>query len=144
MNALLERLAEYLEEQGIGRVGEDIFLNYIVDSPDNAIFLIDTGGFPPDYEGAVVNPDSQLETGVGLKAGMLNATVQIRVRNVSISNAYAKAMEIFKRLHGKSFWDLENVHILVCVAMQSPFWIGRDSKGRDEVSCNYYFRVKIE
>jgi len=130
--------------QGLGILGRDIFLNFIVDSPDNAIFLVDTGGFAPDYTGEVVNANESFSVKVGAQAGMLNPTVQIRVRNVDIQQAYAKAWQIYNLLHGKSFWDLsDTVHILSCQAMQQPFWIGRDAKGRDEVSCNYYFRAKF-
>ncbi len=144
MSVFLEKLALYLQRQGIGTVGQDIFVNYIVDSPDNAVFVIDTGGFPPDYKGDVVNPGRQLSVGVGAEAGMLNPTVQIRVRNTDIQQAYMKAFQIFNLLHGKSFWNLgEDVHVLTCSAMQQPFWIGRDAKNRDEISCNYYFRAKF-
>lgn len=144
MSILLEKLGEYLQQQGIGVLGRDIFLNYIVDTPDDAVFLIDTGGFPPDFTGDIINPNTQIYTRVGNQCGMLNPTVQIRVRSVDIQNAYSKAYQIFNLLHGKTFWDLDGmVHILVCNALQNPFWIGRDDKGRDEISCNYYFRIKI-
>ena len=51
MSVLINDVADYLEDQGIGTVATDIFCGYLPDGPSDAvdcIAVLDTGGSEPD------------------------------------------------------------------------------------------------
>ncbi len=69
-------IAALLEDNGIGTMGTDIFVNDEPPDPDNCVTIYDTGG----ASGPVTNAKTYKEP-----------TIQIRVRNRRYSDGYEKA-----------------------------------------------------
>lgn len=105
-------LAEYLEDQGLGTVGTDIFTGDMNDSPDNVIVLNQTGGMPPSVMGDYEQPG-----------------LQINIRNTSYAFAQTLALKILKKLHGIINTTIEGV-LYHRIDVQSSQWAGTDEKNR--------------
>jgi len=99
MNPALD-IANYLENQGIGTVGANIFVSpvrpvsqYV---PVNSIFVLETGGYPPQR---VHSNRSELRY----------PSIQIIVRWNDFANGYTKAQAIYDVLrapHIPGYWDV--------------------------------------
>jgi hypothetical protein len=120
-----EAFMGYLAAEGYGTVGDDLFLGFQPDSPDNCITIYDTS--PP------VLPESQ-----GLQVD--NMTCQILVRNEDYLQASDTVQSIHKGIVGFSGTMGEFAVTMVFVD-QAPASIGLDEKGRAEWSAHYRFRV---
>lgn len=125
MAILIKEIAEKLEDEGIGNVGQDIWLGKLTEDPDNQIMVRDTGGLEPDAH-------------LPLK----DRTVQIIVRNKDYETGEGLAIQI-RDLFQNRFWTLvvaggTNFQ-LRSSALQEPTSIGQDSNQRYEWTCNYLF-----
>lgn len=112
---LIKDIAEYLQAKGIGFPGTDVFLGTMPDTPESVIVLYPTGGYPQ------VLPLEDIQV-----------TVQIMVRDLDYTTGYKRIQAVFNALDGG-----ENRYIrvlsgrqMVCRAMQSPFFLEQDAKGR--------------
>lgn len=56
---MLADIGAYLEEQGVGTVGEDLFLGYFPEAPDDCVVLLETQGLPPDAAAGTETPGLQ-------------------------------------------------------------------------------------
>ncbi len=83
-------IAEYLEDQGHGTVGVDIFAGAYPDSPDNLVTVIQTQGLPPHVVEAVEFPG-----------------IQVIVRNTDYDTAVTNINAIFKLLHQLTHTTME-------------------------------------
>ena len=86
MADLDHEVAQLLEDESFGTILTDIFTTKMNDKTNNAIFVIDTGGFPPDDY-------------LPLK----RRTIQIIVRNTDHSESISIARSIRDLLHNR-FW----------------------------------------
>lgn len=122
--ALLDDVADYLQQQGIGTRGTDLFVGRMPDEPDAAVVLIDTGGGEPSLIDNIDTP-----------------SWQVRVRAAAYPDAVAKAYAINDLLHGITESDLGAVgatsHFHLVWAIQSPVSLGQDDKQRSEFSQNF-------
>ncbi|MDE2099061.1 MAG: hypothetical protein KGL39_17540 [Patescibacteria group bacterium] len=122
--ALLDDVADYLQQQAIGTRGTDLFVARMPDEPDAAVVLIDTGGGEPSLVDNIDTP-----------------SWQVRVRAGTYPDAAAKAYAINNLLHGVAEMDLGAVgatsrfHLIW--AIQSPVSLGQDEKQRHEFSQNF-------
>lgn len=99
---LSDGIADYLATQGLGTVATDIFVNRLPPN-DNCIAIFDTGG-----------EQSLVPQGVDYP------TIQIRVKNTAIDNAYKKIMTVYSKLHMLHNTTLSNgLHVIDCVGLQS-------------------------
>jgi hypothetical protein len=80
---MLSDIGNYLQAQGIGTLGTNIFLGLMPDQPDNCIALFEYAGSPPDLHWNGEYPG-----------------LQVRVRNKSYEAARSKIGDIVKKLHG--------------------------------------------
>lgn len=120
-----EAFMRYLAAEGYGTVGDDLFLGFQPDSPDNCITIYDTS--PP------VLPESQ-----GLQVD--NMTCQVLVRNED----YLQARDIMGAIHHKIVgYDglMGDFDVTAVFIEQAPASIGLDEKGRAEWSAHYRLRV---
>jgi len=124
MSRLSEEVAYYLQNQGLGTVGQNIFVSFIPDSPDSLICVIDSGGYPSDVYAPIDNP-----------------TIQIRVRDVNYPACHDKAWTIYDLFNRNIEYYLGSLRILYSYVMQTPVYIGRDTKQREEFSLNIYFHI---
>jgi len=130
MAQLLENIAEYLETEGIGTRGEDIFVGYLVDEigNDDIVMIDQIGGVTPDVDLPIAKP-----------------TVQIIVRNKDHAAGLSKMQEIFELIHGKHD-DLvlaeSGTDIMRAYAMNEPQHLDRDDEGRDLFTCTFVFQYR--
>jgi len=121
INVALE-VAEYLEDNSIGTVGVDIFVDFLPDDDNNVIAIYNTGGETPDIDIPVGNP-----------------TFEVLVRNESTATAYSKITSIVNLLHQK--YNLEliadgNYYYYILLTGEINL-LGKDEKQRSEYSANF-------
>jgi hypothetical protein len=80
---MLKEIGTYLQSQGIGTLGANLFLGLMPDQPDNCIALFEYAGSPPDLHWNGEYPG-----------------LQVRVRNKSYAAARTKIGEVMAELHG--------------------------------------------
>lgn len=111
---LLDDIALYLQQQGIGVVGTDIFKGQLPASPDDCIALFEYAGEPQDLT------DANLEY----------PGLQVLVRNKSYPAGRQKIEQVRNTLHGLTETTINNVRYLLIQARQSPEALPRDENGR--------------
>lgn len=125
--ALIDDVATYLQAQGVGAVGTNIFWGQLPDSPDACIALYETGGFQPPAELPEAEP-----------------TIQIRARAASYTAAQTTIWAAFNALFPKTTDSKTlavNSRMVHVQALQSPASIGKDQKGRAEFVVNFKFNM---
>ncbi|MCR4398935.1 MAG: minor capsid protein [Firmicutes bacterium] len=111
---LIQDIAAYLEVNGVGAVGADIFFGHLPDQPECAIALYPTGGFSQD-----LNLDD------------VRLTAQVLVRGRSYQEAYEKVWRTFNLLDRPADrLIVANGRKMVVKAMQPPFFMNRDEANR--------------
>jgi len=113
-DVLLEDIRTYLEQQGLGVFGEDLFIGVMPSKPDNCIVLFEYAGEPMDLV------DSHLEY----------PSLQVLVRNTDYPAGRQKIEEITKTLHGVSEQIINGTRYLLIQARQSPFFLEWDENER--------------
>jgi len=125
---LLDEVTSYLQSQGYGTVGTDIFAAFSPDVPDVAIIVHEYPGRPSEQ---VLGPP-----GINLEY----PRIQIVVRGVypaGYQTARRTSEQIYQMLGKLSNLALSGVRYLSTQPLQSPFPLRRDEKGRIEIVCNY-------
>lgn len=118
-------VAFYLEKEGVGKFGEDLYLGTRPSSPVGCLTVYDSGGFKPR------------------KDGTADPLIQI----ISRDKYYMAAFSRIERAHlilkeGYHFWLDEGILVLRLETAGEPGKIGRDDNQNTLVSCNYNFWVK--
>ena len=116
---LLDDIADYLESQGIGTVGVDLFKGDTPEIPDNCVTIERYAGQSPGMLGYE-------------KPGL-----QVRVRNKIRENAEIKIKSIETLLHCLCNTTLSGTRYLSIFAQQSPTPLGRDESNRFDLVQNY-------
>ncbi len=126
---IAEELALYLQANGHGTQGTDLFLNFQPDSPDNCVVVYDETAPTPEESHAL---------------SVDQFGVQIIVRNVVGTTARNNLGNIHKELAGFGGSPFvaggSEAHALFIVT--APVSIGLDDKGRAEWTAHY--RVRVE
>jgi len=117
---MLSDIGNYLQVQGIGTLGTNIFLGMIPDKPDNCIVLFEYAGSPPDLYWNGEYPG-----------------LQVRVRNKSYAAARTKIGEVMEKLHGLHEQTLSGTRYLLIKARGSPEILKRDNNNRVELFVNF-------
>jgi hypothetical protein len=117
---MLSDIGNYLQAQGIGTLGTNIFLGMMPDEPDNCIALFEYAGSPPDLHWNGEYPG-----------------LQVRVRNKSYAAARTKIEEVAKKLHGLHEQTLSGTRYLLIKARGSPEVLKRDNNNRVELFVNF-------
>jgi hypothetical protein len=120
-------IAEYLEDQGYGTVGTDIFIGWMPDTPTNAIVVTATQGRPPMVLGDLEMPG-----------------FQVRVRNSAYDSGWTVANNILDLLHALTDATIETRNYYRIDAQGSVTALGRDEKDRDLFSVNFIAIKAIE
>lgn len=125
MSYLLQDLAGYLIESGIGTaLGEDVFLDFLPDQPNNVVVISEYSGLP---------------TTTGVEA--LDRRVQIRVRNADAEEARLLSWKAFNLLDTPEnrIQLASNNRWMMTQALQTPFKV--DIDGKERVS--YVFNLAV-
>ena len=117
---MLSDIGIFLQSQGIGTLGANLFLGLMPDQPDNCIALFEYAGSPPDLHWDGEYPG-----------------LQVRVRNKSYAAARTKIGEAMTALHGLHEQTLSGTRYLLIKARGSPEVLKRDNNNRIEVFVNF-------
>ena len=117
---MLKEIGTYLQSQGIGTLGADLFLVLMPDQPDNCIALFEYAGSPPDLHWPGEYPG-----------------LQVRVRNKGYAAARIKIEEVIQKLHGLHEQELSGTRYLLIRARGSPEVLKRDNNNRVELFINF-------
>ena len=119
---LIDDIGEFLQEQGVAVLGEDMFLGEKREEPSNLITIFPTGGFPQN-----------------LRIKDTKYTFQILVRSVSFISGYEKINNIFNLLDDgeqKLAVIPPSERKMIVKAMQPPFYLSKDENNRHEFAFN--------
>jgi hypothetical protein len=124
--ALIDDVAAYLESEGLGTVGDDIFKSYLPDTNNGTILAVmDTGGPKPDPYLPTKEP-----------------TFQVYV----VANTYTagKAMldDVRDALHQVANETIGSTYFYFILALSEGGHVGRSENGRDEFSINFQCRTR--
>lgn len=123
---LLNDIARYLQDSGVGTVGTDIFKSYLPDSPKSCVAVIDTGGPEQDAD---INHDL--------------CTFQVIVRNTSYTTGDTKIQLIKDSLHRVQNRTIGTGFYYYILAISRGGHIGVNPKnGLDEWSINFRCRIQ--
>ena len=118
---MLRGIGAYLQSQGIGTLGANLFLGLMPDQPDDCVALFEYAGSPPDLHWNGEYPG-----------------LQVRVRNKSYAAGRAKIEEVVTELHGLHETILNNsTRYLLVKARGSPEVLKRDNNNRVELFVNF-------
>jgi hypothetical protein len=117
---MLKEIGTYLQSQGIGNLGTDLFLGLMPDQPDDCIALFQYAGSPPDLHWEGEYP-----------------RLQVRVRDKSYAAARAKIGTVAALLHGLHEQVLSDTRYLLIKALGSPEVLKRDANNRIEIFVNF-------
>ena len=117
---MLSDIGNYLQVQGIGTLGTNIFLGLMPDQPDNCVALFEYAGSPPDLHWEGEYPG-----------------LQVRVRNKGYAAARTKIGEVMEKLHGLHEQTLSGTRYLLIKARGSPEVLKRDNNNRVELFVNF-------
>lgn len=125
--SVISEVATYLDDQGLGSEGVDIFHSYLPDTNDPAIAVLDTGGMQPDHYLPTKEP-----------------TFQIFIRAASYALGKAKLDAVRTALHQKANINLvaNGIYFYFIFAMSEGGHIGRNAAGQDEFSINFQARTR--
>jgi len=131
MGYLLDDIADLLSSGG---VTTPVYTSFLPPQPDEAIQILDGGGFAPIR----AMPGSVGRGGVG--AGLIvqeRPTVQIMRRSQSPQRARAEMNYIFRILDGLGNRDVNGTRYGLISAQQTPFPLPNDETGRRLQVCNF-------
>ena len=117
---MLSDIGNYLQAQGIGTLGTNIFLGLMPDQPDNCVALFEYAGSPPDLHWEGEYPG-----------------LQVRVRNKGYAAAREKIEEVVTELHGAHELTLNGTRYRVIKVRGSPEVLKRDANNRVELFVNF-------
>lgn len=131
MGDLLTDLNDLLSSGGITTT---VYRGHLPPLPDDAIQLVQTGGYPPDR----AMPGSAGRGGLG--AGLIvreRPTVQVIRRSVSPERARVEMSVIVRLLDGVGDRVVNGTRIGLISALQDPFQLPDDETSRSLLACNF-------
>lgn len=128
---VLDEISAYLQAQGVGTAGVDIFSGVLPDSPDACTSLHEYGGVGPVH--TLGGGDAKYE----------RPRVQVVVRAATYSAARTKIETIYKLLHKLSNTVLSGVRYLMIEAVHSPAFLTRDANTRVQLVVNFQIHKEL-
>lgn len=122
---ILDDIAEYLEDENAGIVGQTIFLTEMPTSPNNILALLHGVSAPPD-----------------MAVDLYEQVVDIWSRAPSASIAYSQLESVQDLLHKKANYELANYHVYFSHSLGSIEDFDRDNKRRKlyKLSMRFLYR----
>jgi len=128
---VLEAVGDYLQAEGVGTLGTDLFLAVMPESPDACVCVYETQGFAPqETMGAAAFAVDRPGLQVICRGGRGDYPAA-RDAAVSVRNLLAALLET----------TVSGVHILRVSADGGVLPMGEDQNGRPMVSANYSCQV---
>jgi hypothetical protein len=113
-------IATYLDTQGLGDLGTDIFYSYAPGQKATGIFVLDTGG---------PKPDSYIPT--------KNPTFQVFIRAARYVTGKALLDQVRAALHQLANTTMGSTYFYYILATSEGGHIGPNEAGQDEFSINF-------
>lgn len=121
---LLDDLSDLLTTGGVATT---IYKGFMPGQPDDAIQLVETGGFPAVHA---------MSTGPG-NAVEERPTVQIIRRSLVYNRARAEMQYIWRLLDGHGDRTINGTSYRWIAALQQPFALPNDETNRTLIACNF-------
>jgi hypothetical protein len=126
----IDDIGQYLEDNGIGTVGTDIFCSGFDEIMENCIALFNHGGDPP------------FETASG-DCTIWYPELGVRVRDVEDATAYDNMKSILKLLNGICNTVMGSIAVISIEAINSdPVFLGQDDNDRFVYSSNFSLMIE--
>lgn len=122
---MIDDIAQYLADAGLGTVATNIFASYQPASPDDCITVLDAGGPEP------------LEI-----ADIKNPSFQVLIRNSNYDNGKTTFDSVRSRLQSTKNTTIGNTFFYYILLVSEGGHIGRDDVGRDEWSLNFRTQIR--
>lgn len=122
---VLEELATYMQANGIGTLGTNLFVGTLPSTPDTCVGLQEYPGTQPAYA-----------LGGGLQV-LEFPRVQVMTRAKLYNVARDKADDVWRLLGAITGQTLSGVHHLRVQALSNPFELPPDDTNRKLFACNY-------
>lgn len=123
---IIEDLGDYLELNGVGVLGENMFLGIEREEPPSQVIVRGTGGY--------ILPSQTKET---------KPTFQIFVRDVNYEVGYEKIWGIFNLINNNPIVE-SNGRKMIIKPMQPPFPLGENERNQSLFVFNIYIITSIE
>lgn len=120
MGYLIDDIAQYLVDNGVGTIGTNIFKSYMPDTIDTGLAVLDTGGVQPDKELPTKSP-----------------TFQVFVRGADYITGRGLLDSVRSVLHQTVNTTIGNTFFYYIQAQSEGGHIGRNERGIDEFSINF-------
>lgn len=122
MSQVIDDVATYLQAQGIGTLGTDLFESFLPTSPDNAVAVLETAGLKPTIDAPLFRP-----------------SFQILVRATDYATGRTKCDAIKTALHNQYNLQLvtNGIYFYFIRLITEGGHIGQDGTGRDLFSLNF-------
>lgn len=128
---LLDELGAYMQTQGIGTLGTDLFIGQMPDSPDAAVTLYEYGGIAPTH--ALGGGAARFE----------RPRVQVVARATTYTAARSKIESVYKLLDQVAGVIMSSVRYLRIEAVQAPMFLERDANSRVVMVCNFQVHKEL-
>lgn len=122
---IITDIAQYLEDEGVGTLGTNIFAGYFPDNVDSGVCVIDTGGVAPD-------PDLPTR----------NKTFQVFIRGTDYETGQDLVDTVRSTLHQISNQTIGSFYFYYVLALSDGGHIGRNDRGIDEFSINFQSLIR--
>lgn len=123
---LIEEIGTFLDTQSTRfALGTNLYLNYLPDEPNTATAIYETGGGPPQHHFAGDLPAWE------------NQRIAVTCRSTSSTQARANINDAWVQLQEVTNETLSNRSWLRVSAVQSPFLLNRDPRGRVSFQVNF-------
>jgi hypothetical protein len=113
-------IATYLQTNGVGTLGTDIFYSYVPGNTTTGVWVLDTAGPTPDAYVPTKRPN-----------------IQIFVRAVDYDTGKTKFDIIRNLLHKIGNQTIGNTYFYYILAISEGGHIGRNEAGQDEFSISF-------
>jgi len=123
--SLISDISTYLQSNGIGTVGTNIFYSYMPADVGACVVILDTGGSQPDTYLPTKEP-----------------TFQIYLQNIDYDTGKIKLEAIRELLHQKTNITIGSTYFYFILAVSEGGHLGRNADGLDEFSMNFHCRIR--
>jgi len=121
---LLDDIGDWLETQGVATKGTNLFKSIDPGQPDTAVVLYEYSGYSPINTFGTGTPTIE------------QPHLHILVRGVNYDTASSTASAVFHALH-RLVGVINHTRYLYVKALQSPYDVGPDERGRPRLVCKF-------
>jgi len=125
---MLKKIVDYLEQEikeNDLTFGENLFINFYPDNPDEIVSVVDLGGYPPS-----------------LYTPIREKVIEIKFRTLTWLDGDKLGNEIMDLFHSKENYQLDDLYVLHSFARTDVSYLYRDNNDREEFTVELVFMTK--